>query len=89
MHPAVALHLLISGSGQSELQDLPGEHQDAATASVRQEAFAASVRLTEDSRGTLLTLGRLLQLEADRMQRCQALFPAAWADYRAATDDLQ
>lgn len=60
------------------LQDVLGPHQDAVMAREQLQEFAAEVALDEGGRDTLLTTGRLLQLEEQRAARYRKRFSAAW-----------
>jgi CHAD domain-containing protein len=62
------------------LQDVLGEHQDAAEAERRLRALAATARGT-----TALALGRLVELQQGRRRRARKAFPDAWKSFDAAT----
>lgn len=69
------------------LQDLLGEHQDAAVAARTWLAIAAS---DPDDHALAVTAGRLYERERATIRRIRAAFPAAWrkADRRSLTSWL-
>ena len=60
------------------LQSVLGEHQDACTARVRLNSYAVSVTPEQDARKLLLTLGRLIQREEDRLIASRKQFAKVW-----------
>jgi CHAD domain-containing protein len=69
--PAVAL-----AEALTEVQDLLGEHQDAAVAA---DTWLAIARSTADDHALAVTAGRLVERERWAMRRARKRFPAAWA----------
>ena len=66
-----------------KLQDLLGEHQDACTAADRLGIFIDSLG-RRGGRALWLALGRLQQIEDERIARCRRGFPSAWDRFRKA-----
>lgn len=65
-----------------KLQDVLGEHQDAVTAQAQLADYAASIKLEEKNRETLLATGRLMQKEEDRIAASREQFTIAWSEFR-------
>lgn len=65
-----------------KLQDLLGAHQDACTARDRLREFLACPAGARADRDTLLAIGRLMQLEDERMARARLRLPRAWSRFR-------
>jgi CHAD domain-containing protein len=64
------------------LQDVLGEHQDACVARERITQYANEVPASDhDARSSFVALGRLLQIEEDRMIRNRARFAKAWEHF--------
>jgi CHAD domain-containing protein len=66
-----------------DVQDLLGEHQDAAIAEERVRELAAQVRGTGR---TALVAGRLIERQRARRATARAAWPEAWTRLRAAGD---
>ena len=60
------------------LQDVLGEHQDAAVACERLRAYAARVPVSEDMHRELLALGRLIQTQTIHGVEERERFPRFW-----------
>jgi CHAD domain-containing protein len=69
--PAAAL-----GESLTEVQELLGEHQDAAIAA---ETWLAIARSDVDDHALAVTAGRLVERERAGLRRARERFPAAWA----------
>lgn len=68
------------------LQDLLGTHQDAVTAAAQLAAYAESLPSANADREHLLAVGRMMQIEDDRIASCRRRFPALWARFRKTID---
>ena len=67
-----------------DVQDVLGEHQDAAVAEERIRELVAQVRGTGR---TALAAGRLIERQRERRASARAAWPKAWKRLRAAGDD--
>ncbi len=65
------------------LQDILGDHQDAVTASAKLSAFVNTLPAT-GNRDQLVSLGRLLQIEEQRIVDSRRRFKPAWQAFRKA-----
>jgi CHAD domain-containing protein len=70
------------GESLTEVQELLGEHQDAAIAA---DTWLAIARSDVDDHAVAVTAGRLVERERVAVRRARERFPAAWADAGAAT----
>lgn len=76
------------GRALAEVQDLLGEHQDAAVAA---ETWLAIANADPDDHALAVTAGRLFERERTAVQAARAAFPDAWkaASRRRLTDWLR
>lgn len=70
------------------LQDGLGEHQDAYNACERLKTYAETVSLRKPARQALLSLGRLLHIEEERLVRSRQEFPKTWAKFEKRVSDI-